>query len=183
MNSLRSNSISHFVTQIAHRNQRLNNDSKDLHSSKDLLVRNVFERSEETSAPCGYELCSLRLSKRSSYAGLARPSARALLACYRRDASYDLVASLVEECFRGAPRRQAFSVVGIKETWRTLSVSEGQRPESHTKTLMEGGLCPESTTSSPYRGRLGGGGCFFASFFAPKKVRNYHPWDKENELD
>ena len=47
MNSLRSNSISHFVTQIANRNQRLNNDSKDLHSSKDLLVRNVFENSFE----------------------------------------------------------------------------------------------------------------------------------------
>ena len=27
-------------------NQRLNIDSKNLHSSKDLLVRNVFERSE-----------------------------------------------------------------------------------------------------------------------------------------
>ena len=62
---------------------------------------------------------------------------RALLACYRRDASYDLVAWHVQECFRGAPRRQAFCVVGVKETWRTLSVSEGQRPESHTKTLME----------------------------------------------
>ena len=43
MNSLRSDSISYFVAQIAFRNQRLNNDSKDLHSSKDLLVRNVFE--------------------------------------------------------------------------------------------------------------------------------------------
>ena len=43
MNSLRSDSISYFVAQIAYRNQRLNNDSKDLHSSNDLLVRNVFE--------------------------------------------------------------------------------------------------------------------------------------------
>ena len=43
MNSLRSDSISYFVAQIAFRNQRLNNDSKDLHSSKDLLVRNVFD--------------------------------------------------------------------------------------------------------------------------------------------
>ena len=43
MNSLCSNSISYFVAQIAYRNQRLNNDSKDLHSSNDLLVRNVFE--------------------------------------------------------------------------------------------------------------------------------------------
>ncbi|SEA34666.1 hypothetical protein SAMN05216462_1195 [Xylanibacter ruminicola] len=43
MNSLRSNSISYFVAQIAYRNPRLNVDSKNLHSSKDLLVRNVFE--------------------------------------------------------------------------------------------------------------------------------------------
>ena len=43
MNSLCSNSISYFVALIAYRNQRLNNDSKDLHSSNDLLVRNVFE--------------------------------------------------------------------------------------------------------------------------------------------
>jgi hypothetical protein len=43
MNSLRSNSISYFVAQIASRNQRLNIDSKNLHSSKDLFVRNVFE--------------------------------------------------------------------------------------------------------------------------------------------
>ena len=42
MNSLRSDSISYFVSQIAFRNQRLNIDSKNLHSSKDLLVRNVF---------------------------------------------------------------------------------------------------------------------------------------------
>ena len=44
MNSLRSNSISYFVAQIAFRNPRLNIDSKNLHYSKDLLVRNVFER-------------------------------------------------------------------------------------------------------------------------------------------
>ena len=43
---------------------------------------------------------------------------------------------------------------------------------SDTKTLTEGGLCPESITSLPYREGLGLGGCFFASFFAPKKVRN-----------
>ena len=43
MNSLCSNSISYFVAQIAYSNLRLNTDSKDLHSSKDLLVRNVFE--------------------------------------------------------------------------------------------------------------------------------------------
>ena len=53
MNSLRSDSISYFVAQIAFRNQRLNNDSKDLHSSKDLLVRIVFENSfEKLPFPC-----------------------------------------------------------------------------------------------------------------------------------
>ena len=44
MNSLRSNSISYFVAQIAYRNPKLNIDSKNLHPSKDLLVRNVFEQ-------------------------------------------------------------------------------------------------------------------------------------------
>ena len=66
MNSLRSNSISHFVVQIAFRNPKLNVDSKNLHSSKDLLVRIVFLRAkalEKYGAPCGYELCSLGLSK------------------------------------------------------------------------------------------------------------------------
>ena len=29
-----------------------------------------------------------------------------------------------------------------------------------------------AVASFPYRGGLGEGGCFFASFFAPKKVRN-----------
>ena len=56
MNSLRSNSISYFVPQIAFRNQRLNIDSKNLHSSKDLFVRNVFEelRDDKTwSTKCG----------------------------------------------------------------------------------------------------------------------------------
>ena len=133
------------------RDTRIEEDSDNSTSSKDLLVRNVFEelRDEKTwSMKCGNRLC--RFACRSAPA---------------------MLAWLVQECFRGATRRQAFSVVGIKETWRTLSVSEGQRLESHTKTLMEGGLCPESTTSSPYRGRLGGGGCFFASFFAPKKER------------
>ena len=49
MNSLRSDSISHFVAQIVYHNQRLNIDSKDLHSSKDLLVRSVFKNTfEET---------------------------------------------------------------------------------------------------------------------------------------
>ncbi|MBR5929004.1 MAG: hypothetical protein IKZ93_03345, partial [Prevotella sp.] len=42
---------------------------------------------------------------------------------------------------------------------------------SHTKTLMEGGFCPESITSSPYRGRLGGGGCFFCLFSLRQRKR------------
>ena len=117
MNSLRSNSISYFVPQIAFRNPRLNIVSENPTHSKDLLVRNVFEelRDEKTwSMKCGNRLC--RFACRSAPA---------------------MLAWLVQECFRGATRRQAFSVVGIKETWRTLSVSEGQRLESHTKTLME----------------------------------------------
>ena len=73
MNSLCSNSISYFVAQIASyfvaqiafRNQRLNNDSKDLHSSKDLLVRNVFENSFEENMEHEVRLraCSLGSSK------------------------------------------------------------------------------------------------------------------------
>ena len=42
---------------------------------------------------------------------------------------------------------------------------------SDTKTLTEGGPCPESTTSLPYREGLGIGGCLFATFSAPEKVR------------
>ena len=42
MNSLRSDSISHFITLIAC-NPRLNIDSKDSHHYKYLLVRNVFD--------------------------------------------------------------------------------------------------------------------------------------------
>ena len=41
-NSLCSNSFSYFVIQIAFRNPKLNVDSKNLHSYKYLLVRNVF---------------------------------------------------------------------------------------------------------------------------------------------
>ena len=44
----------------------------------------------------------------------------------------------------------------------------GHRLESHTKKLVEGGFCLESITPAQYRGRLGGGGCFFPFFFAPK---------------
>ena len=42
-NSLRSNSFSYFVVQIAFRNPKLNVDSKNFHSYKYLFVRNVFE--------------------------------------------------------------------------------------------------------------------------------------------
>ena len=70
MNSLRSNSISYFVPQIAFRNPRLNIDSKNLHSSKDLLVRNVFEESSDEEN-------------------------------MEHRAVTSLLASLVEECFRG----------------------------------------------------------------------------------
>ena len=57
---------------------------------------------------------------------------------------------------------------GCRKLWLTPM---GRKLESHTKTLMEGGLCPESTTSLPYREGLGLGGCLFASFSAPEKVR------------
>ena len=80
-----------------------------------------------------------------------------------------LIAWLVHECFRERP---AFSVVGIKETWRTLSGSEGQRLESHAKILMERASSRNQLHPPHIGGGLGGGGCFFASFFAPKKVRN-----------
>ena len=69
---------------------------------------------------------------------------------------------LSKNVFEELPRRQAFCVVGVKETWRTLSVSEGQRPESHTKTLME---------RASSRNQM-------HSFFAPKKVRNYHSYEE-----
>ena len=96
------------------RNTRIEEDSDNSTSSKDLLVRNVFEEDMEHE---------VRL--------------RALLACYRRDASYDSSLRLSKNVFEELPRRQAFSVVGVRKIWRTLSVSEGQRLESHTKTLME----------------------------------------------
>ncbi len=50
-NSLCSNSFSYFVIQIAFRNPKLNVDSKNLHSSKDLLVRNVFVSEHSTPSP------------------------------------------------------------------------------------------------------------------------------------
>ena len=74
--------------------------------------------------------------------------------------------------------RQAFSVVGVKEIWRTpkgwtKSALSGQRLESHTKIMMERASSRNQLHPPHIGGGLGGGGCFFASFFAPKKVRNY----------
>ena len=105
MNSLRSNSISYFVAQIASRNQRLNIDSKNLHSSKDLFVRNVFERlakrhgarSAVTALPLGLsknvfeelrddKTCSAKCGNREA---LATNGTQVL----------GYAASLVEECF------------------------------------------------------------------------------------
>ena len=53
---------------------------------------------------------------------------------------------------------------------------KGESFVNYTKTLMEGGFCLESITSAQYRGRLGGGGCLFASFSAPEKVREKVSW-------
>ena len=49
----------------------------------------------------------------------------------------------------------------------------GRKLESHTKTLMEGGSCQESITSAQYRGRLGGGGCFFSFFSLRQRKWTY----------
>ena len=49
----------------------------------------------------------------------------------------------------------------------------GRKLESHTKTLMEGGLCPESITPAQYRGRLGGGGCLFSFFSLRQRKWTY----------
>ena len=132
------------------RDTRIEKDSDNRTSSKDLLVRSVFEelpRREDMKhevrlrallAWLVQECFRRRHGARSAVIGFVAWFVQALELC-------SLATEGTQECFRGAPRRQAFSVVGIKETWRTLSVSEGQRPESHTKTLMEGGLCPKST--------------------------------------
>ena len=45
---------------------------------------------------------------------------------------------------------------------------EGRKPESHTKTLTQGGLPLEAVTLLPYREGLGLGGCLFRSFSAPE---------------
>ena len=77
----------------------------------------------------------------------------------------------------------------MRQPIKTMAHPLGHRLESHTKTLMEGGFCLESITSAQYRGRLGGGGCFFASFFAPKKVRSCYDkiekisFERETEIE
>ena len=45
---------------------------------------------------------------------------------------------------------------------------EGRKPESHTKTLTQGGMPPEAVTPLPYREGLGLGGCLFRSFSTPE---------------
>ena len=57
---------------------------------------------------------------------------------------------------------------------------EGRKPESHTKTLMKGGMPPESVTLLPYREGLGLGGCLFLTFSAPEKVK--HRYDKRKKI-
>ena len=127
MNSLRSNSISCRFACLAYATQESKKIPIIVHPLKTSSC-GMFSK-KTWSTKCGNRLC--RFACRSAPA---------------------MLAWLVQECFRGALRRQAFSVVGVRKTWRTRSVSGGQRLESHTKSLMEGGLCPESTTSSPYRG-------------------------------
>jgi len=51
---------------------------------------------------------------------------------------------------------------------------------SHTKTLMKGGMPPESVTLLPYREGLGLGGCLFLTFSAPEKVK--HRYDKKKKI-
>ena len=51
---------------------------------------------------------------------------------------------------------------------------------SHTKTLTQGGLPPESVTLLPYREGLGLGGCLFLTFSAPEKVK--HRYDKRKKI-
>ena len=90
------------------RDTRIEEDSDNSTSSKDLLVRNVFEelRDEKTwSMKCGNRLC--RFACRSAPAMLAW-FVQALELC-------SLATEGTQECFRGAPRRQAFSVVGVKK--------------------------------------------------------------------
>ena len=71
-NSLRSNSFSYFVTQIAFRNPRLNIDSKNLHSSKDLFVRNVFENGYQYGKNYVYYYRIAYTQKHSARGGIYR---------------------------------------------------------------------------------------------------------------
>ena len=138
MNSLRSNSISCRFACLADAIQE---------SKKIPIIVHPLKTSS-----CGmFSNVVKKLPHRAvtSFARLARPRMFSKKT-WRTKCGYDFVAWLVQalelcslategtqECFRGAPRRQAVSVVGVKKIWRTLSVSEGQRLESHTKTLME----------------------------------------------
>jgi len=51
---------------------------------------------------------------------------------------------------------------------------------SHTKTLMKGGMPPESVTLLPYREGLGLGGCLFLTFSAPEKVKHRYDIKEKN---
>ena len=82
MNSLRSNSISFFVAWLKIE-PRLNIDSKNLHASKDLFVRNVFERSEKTFAPCGNGYAPKGDQLRVVAETMARPLGHRLCAPYQ----------------------------------------------------------------------------------------------------
>ena len=156
MNSLRSNSISCRFACLAHATQE---------SKKIPIIVHPLKTSS-----CGMfskKTCSTKCGNRS------------LIACYRRDARMFSRSYRIEERWNTVQlrERQAFSVVGVKEIWRTpkgwtKSTLSGQRLESHTKILMERASSRNQLHPPHIGGGLGGGGCFFASFFAPKKVRN-----------
>jgi len=56
---------------------------------------------------------------------------------------------------------------------KSLSLArKGKGSASDTKTLMEGGLCPKSIASSPYRGRPWRGWMSLGSFSAPENERS-----------
>ena len=65
-----------------------------------------------------------------------------------------------------------FTRGGDSRDVRTNGSPEGHRLASHTQPLKIGGFCDFQLHPPHIGGGLGGGGCFFASFFAPKKVRS-----------
>ena len=71
--------------------------------------------------------------------------------------------AMAKACFQTLPSRNC--------GW-TKSTPKGQRLESHTKTLMERASSRNQLHPPHIGGGLGGGGCLFASFSAPEKVRN-----------